>query len=144
MTIIEKFAYINTYQPGIDLVRELNVTYVDANAFIWPVSPGGGPFIVYPNDLFRSFCADRGLSIKGIPVNTCRKMLRQFVRAYRRQYSRQWVYEEFLEPQIGLMREAYEASESDFGDWLTGKKTLFLSDLFSPRRLAKKLISFFR
>lgn len=42
------------------------------------------------------------------------------------------------------MREAYEGSESDFGDWLTGKKPLFLSDLLSPRRLAKKLISFFR
>lgn len=144
VTVIEKFAYINSYQPGIDLVRKLNVTYVDANAFIWPVSPGGGPFIVYPNDLFRSFCADRMLRIEDLPVHDCRKMLRQFVKAYRRQYSRQWVYEEFLEPQIGLMREAYEASESDFGDWLTGKKPLFPSDLFSPRRLAKKLISFFR
>lgn len=84
------------------------------------------------------------LSLEDLPVYDCRKMLRQFVKAYRRQYSRQWVYEEFLEPQIGLMREAYEGSESDFGDWLTGKKPLFLSDLLSPRRLAKKLISFFR
>lgn len=144
VTIIEKYAYINTYQPGIDLVRKLDVTYVDANAFIWPVSPGGGPFIIYPNGLFRSFCADRGLSLSGMPRHDCRKMLRQFVNAYKRQYSRQWIYEEFLEPQIGLMREAYEASTPDFGDWLTGKKTLFLRDLFSPRRLAKKLIRLFR
>lgn len=144
VTIIEKYAYINTYQPGIDLVRKLDVTYVDANAFIRPVSPGGGPFIIYPNGLFRSFCADMGLSLKGLPSGSCRKMLRQFVNAYQRQYSRQWIYEEFLEPQIGLMREAYEASMPDFGDWLTGKKPLFLRDMFSPRRLAKKLVRLFR
>ena len=84
------------------------------------------------------------LILEDLHVYDLLKMFLQLLKAYRRQYARQWVYEEFLEPQIGLMREAYEGSESDFGDWLTGKKPLFLSDLLSPRRLAKKLISFFR
>lgn len=145
LIIIEKYANINNYQPGIDMARELDVTYVDANALIWSVSPGGGPFILYPNRRFIDFAKDHCLS-GAVPFTSpkLKGILKQYFSQFHRQYSRQWYMEAWLEEEIGLLREAYRESMDDFGQWVDGSSTLYPCDALSPLYLAKKLRSWLR
>lgn len=53
VVIVRKASYINGYQPVINEVRDLNVTYIDANCsnILWDKkSPWSGPFFLYVND----------------------------------------------------------------------------------------------
>ncbi len=140
ITIIEKYANINNYQPGIDLIRNLNVTYVDANALIWSVSAGYGPFIVYPNKWLQKFAADHQM-IMAEPWDEShlRHILRDYFREFKRHYGYQWFMNEWLEEEIELLREAYRDSYKDFGGWLDGSKPLFIKDIISLRNFAKRI-----
>ena len=53
---------INNYQQGVDLIKGLHATYIDANAQIMSVSQGLGPFIMYPNEYLRAFARAEGWS----------------------------------------------------------------------------------
>lgn len=140
LTVIEKYANINTFQSGIDLVRELNTTYIDAYYFIKPVEPGLGPFIMGPTPQLQQFAADRGMRYSIKPINP-RATLRKFFTLYRRHYKRQWIMPWWLDAETGSMREAYDASQALFGPWLKGDKAVFVSDMLNPRFLARKLKS---
>lgn len=141
LIIIEKTPGINNYQQGVDLIRNLRVSCVDANALVNSIDPGLGPFIIYPNGLMRRFCADRGFKECPDEWNEKRrkKVLRKFFRLYKRHYSRQWILPEWMECEIGLLREAYADTMRDFGKWVSGKYPLYLTDWLYPRQAAKYL-----
>ncbi len=87
--ILEKYATSNNFQPSINIIKRLIVEAVDCNAMIWPVSAGLGPFIIYPNRIFRSFAKNHGL--KGAEAwneKKKKRAIQQFIRLYRRHYCR--------------------------------------------------------
>lgn len=137
--VIEKHPCINNYQQGIDRLKHLNVTYIDAAYAVWPIDPGLGPFIMAYTPELRQFAADRGLTCPRNPFHP-RKTLRRFFSLYYRHYKRKWIMPEWLEPEIHLFNEAYQASLPLFGPWLDGTRPLFLTDLLHPRTLAKHLL----
>lgn len=138
--IIEKTPAVNNYQHGVDILRKLDVTYVDASALVWTTSAGLGPFIVFPNNLFCRFAESKGLK-KPIQWNDKekRKVLSKFIKMYHRHYSRQWVLAEWEEEEISLLREAWRETMNDFGLWITGEKPITIVDSFSPRAILKRL-----
>lgn len=138
LTVLEKYPNVNNYQPGIDILKHLQVTYIDAAWFIWSVSPGLGPFIMGDTPELRRYAEDNGLAYNP-QMKKPSAQLRRYFRLYYRHYKRQWIMPEWLEPEIGLMREAYEAGEPLFGEWLAGRRPLFISDALQPRFLAKTL-----
>lgn len=138
MIVLEKYANINNFQQGIDLIKDFDVVYIDAAYLIKCVSPGLGPFILGNTDEFRRYCRDAALVNDMKPMN-CRKVLAQYLKLHFRHYKWQWILPEWLEPEIGLLREAYNATLPIFEDWLTGKKWIYLYDLLRPRFIARKL-----
>lgn len=143
--IIEKTAITNNFQPGIDSLRQLDVTPIDANALIWTVSAGLGPFIIYPNHIFLRFCADKGLKAPDVwRDGQKRRVLARYIQIFHRHYGRQWVMDEWEEIEIASMREAWRDTMADFGDFIRSEKAITIADMLSPRRLAKRLYHTFR
>lgn len=140
--ILEKYPNINNFQQGIDLLKKLDVTYIDASYMVGNVDPGLGPFIFGYTDGLRSWMKDHGIEEKRSFPGVA-QTLRRFFRLSRRYYMYQWVFPEWLEPEIDLLREAYEDSLVLFGPWLDGRKRWNISDLLSPYRMAKRIIGFF-
>lgn len=140
VVILEKYANINNYQPAIDVYKHLDVTYVDINAQIWSVNPGAGPFIMYPTEEFRQFAKDRGMKFEYEYTKSMqRRDLKHYFSMYRRLYNLRWELPEWLVSDAQLLVEAYRASYGVYAPWLNGEKLLFLSDLLSPRRVAKSI-----
>lgn len=138
LLIIEKYPTLNNYQPGVDLLRNLDVTMVDCGAFIRPVSPGLGPFIVYPTSLLDNYAGDR----KMIPAprmtgKRIRKHLRLFFKMFRRHYHEQWIVPEWLTEELALCSEAYGETNKTYGPWLNGSRFISVKDAFNLRRMAK-------
>lgn len=140
--ILEKYPNINNFQQGIDLLKRLDVTYIDASYMVGNVDPGLGPFIFGYTDELRSWMKDHGIEEKRSFPGVA-QTLRRFFRLSRRYYMYQWVFPEWLEPEIDLLCEAYEDSLVLFGPWLDGRKRWNISDLLSPYRMAKRIIGFF-
>lgn len=143
--IIEKSPLVNKYQEGVNLCRKLDVFEVDANAQIWSVSFGSGPFIIYPNEIFMRFASDNSLR-EVLPWSDKKKrcVLRHYFRQYKRLWGYEWVLDKWDEAEISSLREAYRDSIRDFGKWLSGEKPLTISDAFSPRLFVKNIFSKFR
>lgn len=145
LTIIDKMATLNAFQPGINLMRRLDVTWVDAGAVIWSVDPGLGPFVIYPTECFKRFAESKGMNLTGEwSASLKRKVLRKYIRVFRRHYGYSWPLNQWEESEISLIREAYRESMEYFGEWISGRKNLFLSDLFLPRNLARTIYRFFK
>ncbi len=138
--ILEKYASVNNYQPGIDLRRGLDSVWIDCNGLIQSVDPGNGPFLVYPNSNFMRFAAEQGFEVEEYGRKVLLKMLRRYFKLYRLHYHYSWPLPEWLKPEIGLLREAYDDSLEDFGEWIGGEQPLFWRDKLSLRRLAKRLL----
>ena len=137
---------INNYQQGVDLIKGLHATYIDANAQIMSVSQGLGPFIMYPNEYLRAFARDEGMSVADWSDGEKRQALRRYFRMYARHYSRRWIMEPWEECEIGLMAEAYDDSYRDFGAWLSGGRPitydfLLLPYLYRLRRLRTERVA---
>lgn len=144
LIIIEKYAATNNYQPGVDILKNLNVTRVDANALLRTVSAGLGPFIIYPNEIFCRYAKDTGMSApRRFGKQRLRKLAKVFFRTYARHYARRWELPEWEYDEIRSLGEAYEDSRQDFGAWLDGTKYMGIEDFLYPRRIAKILLQKF-
>lgn len=141
LIVIEKYPNINNYQQGIDRLKNLKVTYIDASYFIWPVSPGLGPFIMSDTLCLQSYAKDFNFTAPS-PFNRDRKVLRKFFRKYYKHYKRRLISPEWLESEIGLFNEAYQESFDVFGKWLSGVRPIFLSDALRPRYIVKNLLRY--
>lgn len=116
ITVIERYPYVNYFQTAVELAFGFRITYVDANAFICPVSPGLGPFIYCTNRYFDEYCRRRGLPLMPAPTETeCRKMVRRFMRLHTREYDRDWKMPSYFEEHIPDMNDALADSEPQFG-----------------------------
>ncbi len=56
---IEKSAIYNQHQANIDRIKQLDISYVDANAVFFPVGNGNGPFIFLWNDWLERFAKNK-------------------------------------------------------------------------------------
>ena len=134
--VIEKYASINNYQPGVDILKNLETTYIDANYFLRTVNPGLGPFIIGHTPQLERFASDKGMEYAVDHIRP-RATLRRYYRLCYRHYKRRWVMPWWLDAEISSMREAYEASMELFGPWIEGDRAIFLSDMINPRHMAK-------
>ena len=145
LDIIEKYPTINNYQQGIDLLKHLDVTLIDACAFIRPVDPGAGPFILYPTAQFKAYASDRRLAaVPAISDGFRHRAVAKFMRGYRRMYHHRWVFPQWLEEEIGLCNEAYDDTYVEFGAWLDGRHPATPADCLSPRDTAKRAVRYLK
>lgn len=134
--IFERQVTINVYQCNVDIVKALNVTYVDANYEIYTTKSGYGPYFLGYTTCFQRFVEGNNL----IPPdqyytseNYTKKCLRQYLKrcdreyGYARQHS-SWQY--YLRQPIF---EAYEEALEKFRPYLLKQKPLFWYQYFQWR-----------
>ncbi len=124
LEIIERFLLNDDNTVDICRIRELDVTYVDANIPIYTVD-FAGPYIIGYNDNVQRFAADRGYAAPD-PEYTSEKFLRkcfiQYMASYKDQYGYRWYMAQWYEPLVDYLREGYEAGYACFKDYLDGNR----------------------
>ena len=136
VTVVERYANNNRFQPGIDKMMDLDISYIDANYTIYSVCAGLGPFLYDYTPQLYAFAEDNGYEVprRGI----LKHQLRKYVKRYRRFYRYQWYMSEWLVGCTPLMRESYNDAMLEYGVWLRGDKMLFASDYINIWQILRK------
>lgn len=140
ITIIERHCLNNDIQADINRIKDLNVTYVDANMCIYPTEISYGPFIFAYNTWFSNYANDCGL----LPPNDYyfqKKFIRHLYRKYKEKYTADH-YESLYLPGYMVsfaenIWEAYSESEEFFKNYIFGIEPYKLSQCFTPRMMKR-------
>ena len=144
--IVERQTAVNEIQANIDVIKDLNVTYIDAHYTIYPTSAGFGPYYLTFNRQFEKFTEDKGYLLpdarftdkKGI-----RKELKRYMRLYKETYGYKWGFEQWQLMYMDAYYEAYEETCKDLDPWLMREKSLFNRD-YLDKHFWKTMIHGFR
>lgn len=143
LIIAERNAINNDFQPGINKVRNLDVTYIDTFLTINSVNSGLGPFFYYPTKYLLRYADDNEMVYpdqKFFSEKRLKKNLRAYFKSWDKFYYRQWYFQKCYLPNINLFTEAYYDSLETVGDYLRGTKIFSYNERGAIRRQIKMLI----
>lgn len=141
-TILERGASNNDFQANVNVARDLNVTYIDANISIYIVNAGMGPFILSYKGMLEKYTNDNQLSPPNHRYTSesyLRKQFAAYMEKYRRQYAYQVYMEDWLLSCISHRYEAYADAQKYVGEYLNGSKPFKVSQCIRPRYLYSAL-----
>lgn len=141
LLICERNCINNDFQPGINLARRVDVTHIDSFLTVNSVNSGLGPFLYYPTRQVMDFAVNNGMKLPSevyLSEKWIKKKLKRYFRTWRKFYNRQWYFQKFALPEINAFYEAYVDSLDTVGDYLCGRKELYLSDYLSITHIVKK------
>lgn len=124
LQIIERYVINNFYQANINVMRQLQAVYIDANMPVYSVSMAG-PFIIGYNDHMQRFAVDHGYVPPAEKYTTqafFRSCFVKYMRLYEDMYQYQWFMEGDHMESVDYIYEAYQAGLGYFGDYLTKKR----------------------
>ena len=136
LTIVERNVLNNEIQVDVNHIKQLNVTYIDANLAIYPINLGYGPFMMAYNHQFAAFTESRGYQKPDDRYLSKRYIKKGFIRymqEYQRYYSYQWYMSDWMIGYTDYMHEAYTDSLEYIGDYILGKKPFQLRHYFMPQ-----------
>lgn len=146
LVIIERNVLNNEIQADINMIKNLNVTYVDANIPLYSIDLGNGPFILAYNRYFKKYSDDRDL----IPPRDfylspkyLKRLLAKYIKAYQHMYHYEWVMADWAIKYTDYVREGYNDGMRYYKDYLTGRKPFLFHHYLMPhywKMLAKCLI----
>lgn len=140
--IIERQTTVNEIQANIDLIRDLNVTYIDGHFTIYPVTAGYGPFFIAYTSCFDNYTRSKNY-ISPQPFFTSesyvKKCLKQYMKMYHNEYGYKWGMESWMIMYADSIYEAYTDSLNVLGRFLSGETPFELKQLFNPIVLKRKL-----
>lgn len=124
LEIIERCVLNNDFQVNVNRMRELQVTYIDANIPVYTVDMCG-PFIMGYNDCMQHFASDR--HFKDPDPKYCtekhyRNCFVKYMKSYQDMYRYHWYMDNWYAPFADYLYEAYEAGRVYFADYLDGRK----------------------
>lgn len=132
--IVERQTTVNEIQANVDIIKSLNVTYIDGHFLLYPTSAGFGPYFICYNSWFDHFTKERGYSApeqQYLSDTYLRRNLRRFFSLYEKAYGYQWGFECWQLMYADAYYEAYEDTCKQLGPYLRREKALFLRDYFS-------------
>lgn len=144
LIVLEKYANINNFQQGIDIVKDLDATYISADYLLHCVDPGLGPFIMGETPELMAFISDAGWKKPKASQRFTRSDVARYFSLFFRHYGREWILPEWIECEIGLLREAYDKSMPIFSKWLSNHSPVLFFDWLSPRLVIKWILSYLR
>lgn len=136
LTIVERYALNNEIQLDVNRIKYLNVTYIDANLGVYPVSVGYGPFFVAYNQQMDAFAKDRGYcspDSKYLSRSTTKKEYAAYMKEYRRCYMDQWFMLDWMIKYTDCLYEVYTDSQKYFADFTSGHRPFAFHHYFMPR-----------
>lgn len=133
LIIVERNIINNEIQANINIIKQLYVTYIDANIAIYPVHIGRGPFIFSYSGLLEKYTKDNNYVppeekyCSNVYLNRCFK---KYMKKYRDFYHYQWFMEEWEIPYTDYIREAYIDGFKYFEKYLKGDTAFKISQYF--------------
>lgn len=124
LEIIERLVISDDNQTDVNKMKELQVTYVDANIPVYTID-FVGPFIMGYTDELKRFAQDRGYSPPDEKYLTKQHYKRCFVKyykAYQDLYNYRWFMQDWYGPFTESLIEGFEAGYAFFGDYLNRKR----------------------
>lgn len=152
LIIVERNVLNNEIQADLNLIKNLDVTYIDANLAVYPINLGQGPFVLSYLGKLQVFAKDNGY----VPPNKkyytdkyIKKSFKLYMKFYRRYYQYTWFEMDWMIEYTDYIYEAYKDSLNYFGDYLYGIKPFKFQHYFqikhikgSIKRFIKKIIRY--
>lgn len=123
LLLLEKTVLNNDYQVGVNVARDLDVTYIDANLALYSVEIGYGPFMIAYRGKLEEYTKDHNLVPPSEHYTSAEYMLsifRQYMKQYKKNYHARWIMYDWMVPHIDYLREAYLEGEAYFYDYICG------------------------
>lgn len=118
--ILERCVLNDDNQTDVNRIRELKVTYIDANISLYTID-FVGPFIMGYNENLQRFAADNGYvppDPKYCTKAHYRKCFIQYMKAYEDLYGYNWFMMDWYTPFAAQLWEAYQDGQKYFGEFL--------------------------
>ena len=124
LVIVERLVISDDNQTDVNRMRELDVTYIDANISLYMVD-FVGPFITGWTPELQRFAADRGYAApdgKYLTGKHYKQCFVKYMKAYEDLYNYNWHMQDWYAPFTPSLQEAFQAGRSYFGDYLDRRK----------------------
>lgn len=124
LEIVERCVLNNDFQTNVNRMRQLQVTYIDANIPVYTVDMVG-PFIMGYNDCMERFATDNGYVAPKAEFTTpayLKKCFVSYMKSYQDLYRYNWFMDDWYAEHADYLHEAYLAGHKYFGDYLDGKR----------------------
>ncbi len=124
LEILERCALIVDWQIYVNLMKELNVTYIDGHLSLYPV-PMVGPFIMGYTDCMEKFSADNGYLPPDdhyISKKHYHRCFSRYMKSYQKSQRYHWFIQDYLINEMDYHAEAYEYSRTFFEEYLNGSR----------------------
>lgn len=122
--ILERFVISDDNQTDVNRMRELDVTYIDANIPVFPTD-FVGPFIMGYTDCLQRFAQDRGYvppDSQYLTPKHYKQCFRRYMDAYIDLYNYNWFMADWYGPFTDSFYEGFQAGRVYFADYLDRKK----------------------
>lgn len=122
LTIVERLIINDDHQVSINRVRDLQVTYVDANYHLYPVDTCG-PYIVGYNHILERYAGDTHMVAPDGEFLTKQyrdQCFRQYMHSYQDNYRYRWFMASWYAEIADSLYEAYEDNYPYFREYLDG------------------------
>lgn len=122
--IIERLVISDDNQTDVNRMRELEVTYVDANIPVYSID-FCGPFIMGYTPELQRFAQDRNYQSPDAQFLTkkhYKKCFAKYMLAYQDLYRYNWFSHDWYGPFAESQYEGFQAGHAFFGDYLDGKR----------------------
>lgn len=124
LEIAERCVPNNDFQTSINRMRQLHVTYIDANLPIYTTDMSG-PFIMGYNKQLTRFAEDNGYCAPKAEYTSSgylKKCFVNYMKSYQDLYRYKWFMDDWYQDHIDYLYEAYQEGYEYFADWMDGKK----------------------
>lgn len=149
LTIVERLVINIDYQVSINQMRQLDVTYLDANFNLYTVDTAG-PLMLGYNHILEQYAHDTGLLPPEEPY--CGKRYRDscfkgYMASYQDNYRYRWHMEPWYPEIADSLYEAYEDNYPYFKEYLDGNRPFLREHYFQIhywKQFIKRLIHYSR
>lgn len=136
LIVVERYALNNEIQLDVNRMKYLDVTYLDANLVVYPVSVGYGPFFMAYTQQMDAFAKEHGYiqpDDQYLEERFYKKGFALYMREYRRCYMDQWFMLDWMIKYTDCLYEAYSDSQKYFADFTAGRRPFAFHHYFMPR-----------
>lgn len=124
LEIVERLVINDDNQTDVNRLRELDVTYIDANMPVYSVN-FVGPVIMGYNEHLQRFADDNGYCAPDAQYLTERyrkRCFQRYMKAYEDLYDYRWFMEDWFAQFAESLYEGFQAGLSYYGDYINRKK----------------------
>lgn len=141
LTMVERLVMNDDFQISINLIRQLDVTHLDANFHLYSVD-WCGPYILGCNHILEQYVQDKNMCMPDEYYASAKYRdlcIKQYMRSYQDNYRYRWFMEDWYPTISDTIWEAYQDSYPYFQDYLDGNKP-FLREHYYQWHYVKQFI----